>query len=64
VLSGCFDQPPEQGDRDLVLGIEQLEPHGLTLPADFAAYEKLSRERWIDCGFSIFVRRARFGVFE
>jgi hypothetical protein len=48
VLSGCFDQPPEQGDRDLVLGIEQLEPHGLTLPADFAAYEKLSRERWID----------------
>ena len=47
-VAACAAQPLEEGDRDLVLTIGQLQPYGLSLPPDFAAYESLTRERWID----------------
>ena len=48
VLLACTVQPPEEGDRDLVLKIGQLQPYGLSLPRDFMTFESLKRERWID----------------
>jgi hypothetical protein len=48
VLSACTAQPLEEGDRDLVLKIGQLQPYGLSLPPDFTSYESFKRERWID----------------
>ncbi len=47
-LAACTAQPLEEGDRDLVLKIGQLQAHGLTLPPDFASFESFKRERWID----------------
>lgn len=48
VLLACIVQPPEEGDRDLVLKIGQLQPYGLSLPRDFMTFESLKREQWID----------------
>jgi hypothetical protein len=48
ILCACTSQELEEGDRDLVLKIGQLRPHGLNLPADYTSYESFTRERWID----------------
>ncbi len=46
--SACTTREIEQGDRDLVLKIEQLQPYGLKLPEEFASFESFKREQWID----------------
>ena len=45
ILTACSDQPVEEGDRHLVLSIEQLQPYGLSLPLDFLPYERIKRNR-------------------
>ena len=52
-LSACTSAEVEEGDRDLVLRIGQLEPYGLSLPDGFEAYEQFGKERWFDGSFVI-----------
>lgn len=53
VLSACTSGELEDGDRDLVLKVEQLEPYGLRLPENYSSYESFKRERWIDGSVTI-----------
>lgn len=51
--SACTTKDIEEGDRDLVLKIEQLQPYGLNLPENFASFESFGREQWIDGSLSV-----------
>ncbi len=48
VLSACIAGDVEEGDRELVVRIGQLQPYGLSLPEGFESYEKFSKHRWLD----------------
>ena len=47
-LSACTSADVEEGDRDLVLRVGQLEPYGLSLPEGFESHERFRKEQWID----------------
>ena len=53
VLAACTTKELEEGDRDLVLKIGQLEPYGLGLPRDYSSFESFKRQQWIDGTFSV-----------
>lgn len=53
VLSACTSKDLEEGDRDRVLTIEQLQPYGLVIPENFESYESLEREQWFDGSYAV-----------
>ncbi len=53
VLAGCMSQDPEEGDRQLVLKVEDLLPYGVELPRGYATWETLKREKWIDASYAV-----------
>lgn len=52
-LSACMSGDVEEGDRDLVVRIGQLQPYGLSLPEGFEAHERFRKERWIDGAYAV-----------
>ena len=52
-LSACTSGDIEEGDRELVLKIGQLQPYGLSLPEGYDSYESFGKERWFDGSFVI-----------
>ena len=53
ILAACTSRDLEEGDRDLVLKIEQLQPYGLSIPPNFSDFESFKREQWIDGSVTI-----------
>ena len=53
LLAGCTTKELEEGDKDLVVTIGQLQPYGLELPPNFSSFETFRREQWFDGSYTI-----------